>query len=177
MSTLVEAEPTSARLMVEAVSLLADRQSETDAWLKAQFDHAREVAARAEERCAQLERRLERIEARLGLIVAPRLAPHRTNGRLPVSSNGVASTVISPSVASSPIVSAPTEVTAARPELADPVEHDEAVTPEVANASRRQPTFWELLGDTPGQRVGHGLMGAGAVGIVYALLMQFGAAR
>jgi hypothetical protein len=63
----VTPEP-EGNLLVEAVSLLVQRQRETETWLTEQLRQADRSAARVEERYAELEQRLARIEARLSTL-------------------------------------------------------------------------------------------------------------
>jgi hypothetical protein len=59
-------------LLLEAVTLLMQRQQEIDAWVAQQVDLARQAADRAEARQAAILERVDRIEQRLAALQRPR---------------------------------------------------------------------------------------------------------
>src|SRR5437868_14500501 len=74
---VTRAEPTDVRtevkvegnLLIEAVSLLVQRQRETESWVAEQIWQAGERASATDRRYAELEARLEGIEAHLARLV------------------------------------------------------------------------------------------------------------
>src|SRR5690348_5925957 len=64
-----EEAPHEDNLLIEAVSLLVQRQRETEAWVAEQVEQAEERAAAVEQRYAELEGRLAGIEFQLDRLV------------------------------------------------------------------------------------------------------------
>jgi hypothetical protein len=152
-STLSASAP--APLLLEAVTLLMQRQCEMDAWVTQQVDLARQAADRAEVRQMAIVARVERMEQRLAAL-HPR--PASTNGHYA----GVRA-----DLAPVPPVAPPTANGHAAP---DPVVAVAQSTTVVPNA----PSNWDIIGETPGARFGALLIGGGAVAVLYGLLVQFG---
>jgi hypothetical protein len=179
-------------LLIEAVALLVQRQRETESWVAEQIWQADERAAATDRRYAQLEARLEGIEAHLARLLheiepdrgdpadEERLARLReqveglklspgTAGQSVRSGPGPA---VSAEGASPPVVDgAPREPHSARPASpAEPHYHGQAM------AAAPGVTFWDLLGQSPEDRIGVLLIGAGAIAVVFAALslLRFG---
>jgi hypothetical protein len=198
---LTRAEPTEVKeegnLLIEAVSLLVQRQRETEGWVAEQIWQAEERAAATERRYAELEARLVGIEEHLGrlvhdvepaqgdTVVDERLARLReqVEGLKSVGTDGLPTRTV-------PIVPpAPTPVHRAPAEPAPPAYEPEVTRPmptapepryaerpaaQVAppTAANQGPGFWELLGATPADRFGVLLIGGGGIAVLYALLTQ-----
>jgi hypothetical protein len=190
-------------LLIDAVSLLVQRQRETETWVSEQIWHAEERAAETERRYAELESRLADIEAHLArlvhdvepsggdAVVDERLARLReqleglksvADGH-PTSRGAVASRAIpadEPPPAVQPRRRTSATVTAEVPRtvtVAESTAEDEPVYERRVVATRRPVAntgigFWDLLGDTREDRAGVLLIGAGAVAVLYAILLQ-----
>jgi hypothetical protein len=174
-------------LLIEAVSLLVQRQGETEGWVTEQIWLAEERAAAAERRYSELEARLADLEEQLERLaqdiepahgdasIDERLARLReqveglksaADGRLARSGTG-------------PVITAPAQSAQAAPEadVSRPVrvpepryEERAAGRPPRAASTPQGAGFWELLGPSPQARYGFVLIGAGSVAVVYALL-------
>jgi hypothetical protein len=188
---LTRSEPTEVKeegnLVIEAVSLLVQRQRETEGWVAEQIWQAEERAAATERRYAELEARLVGIEEHLARLVhdveptqgatvddervtrlreqVEDLKSAGTDGYsvrgapvpTPAAASAPAAPVREPDVAR-PIPTAP------EPRYSEPSVARAAVSPGVG--------FMELLGTSPQDRWGVVLIGAGAVAVLYALLTQ-----
>jgi hypothetical protein len=162
--------PHEDNLLIEAVSLLVQRQRETETWVAEQVDQAEERAAAVEQRYAELEGRLAGIEFQLDRLVRE-LEPGRgdvasgqqlarlreqvedlksdTDGRPPRASRSAAAVVPSRSVEPAPPT--PTAV---------PATVGATITSTL-----------DLFGATPQDRFGILLMFLGIVAVLYAVLM------
>jgi hypothetical protein len=193
---LTRSEPTEIKeegnLLIEAVSLLVQRQRETEGWVAEQIWQAEERATATERRYAELEARLVGIEEHLSKLVHDveptaggalddeRMARLReqVEGLKSVGADGHTSRpapVVPPAAAPTPAaVPAPTydpDVTRPMPIAPEP----RYVEPPRARAAATSPQgvgFLELLGATPQDRWGVVLIGGGAVAVLYALLTQ-----
>jgi hypothetical protein len=159
-------------LLIEAVSLLVQRQRETESWVAEQMWQADERAAATDRRYAELEARLEGIEEHLARLVhhiEPMRGDADTDERLARLREQVAglkseSTVREPESAR-PVL-AVVEPHQERPAVAAP-----APAPATA-AGARNVTFWDVLGRSPQDRFGLLLMGVGVFAVLYAVLSQ-----
>ena len=161
-------------LLIEAVTLLVQRQRETESWVAEQIWQAEERAAAADRSYAELESRLEGIEAHLARLLhdlepgrggpgdGERLARLREQLEGLKQSPGTAGhSARGGSTASMSSESPPTSVVEQHP-TAGPA------------AIGRGPsvTFWDLLGSSPQDRFGLVLIGAGMIAVLYAILSQ-----
>ncbi len=179
-------------LLIEAVALLVQRQRETESWVAEQIWQADERAAATDRRYAQLEARLEGIEAHLARLLHE-IEPDRGDpadeerlARLREQGEGLK---LAPRTAGQSVRSAPV-----------PLESEERGSPPVVDGAPRAPqsarlaspaephyqdlamaatpgvTLWDLLGHSPEARIGLLLIGAGAIAVVFAALslLRFG---
>ncbi|HEX8967466.1 MAG TPA: hypothetical protein VF937_06285, partial [Chloroflexota bacterium] len=179
-------------LLIEAVSLLVQRQRETEAWVSEQICHADERAAATERQYAELEARLKGIEDRLmrlthesepgrsdpatderlarlreqvqGLKTGPDERPARRAAML-----GLTAADETPS-SPAPETRRPNNAVAREPE--PPRERPVARRVATLASQAQSATFWELLGATPQDRFGVVLIGLGAIAVLYAILTQ-----
>ena len=182
-------------LLVEAVSLLVQRQRETESWVSEQVWQAEERAAATERRYAELEARLAGIEDQLMRLAQEPGEPGRGDAgvderlaRLREQVEGLKSGADGRpvrSAAGTPIaaglVPAHDEVATHEPEPARGV----AIPPELRSRyarrgayaaarggarQRQSASFMELLGATTQDRVGVVFIGVGLVAVIYAAL-------
>ena len=191
---VTRAEPTDVRtevkgegnLLIEAVSLLVQRQRETEGWMAEQIWQAEERAAATERRYAELEARLVGIEEHVSRLVHDvepaaggalddeRLARLReqVEGLKAVGGDRYttrAAPVVPPASAATPATPAyDPDVTRPMPTPPEPRQ----VERPVVGASPQGVGFLELLGATSQDRWGVVLIGGGAVAVLYALLTQ-----
>jgi hypothetical protein len=193
---LTTSEPTEVKeegnLLIEAVSLLVQRQRETEGWVAEQIWQAEERAAATERRYAELESRLVGIEEHLARLVHDvepmqgdavddeRLARLReqVEGLKAVGGDGytVRGAPVAPPAAA-PTPAAPAyepELTRPMPTAPEPRYVDRPVAP--AAASSQRVGFLELLGATPQDRWSVVLIGTGSVAVLWAALtlVRFG---
>ena len=183
-------------LLIEAVSLLVQRQRETETWISEQLWQAEQRAADSERRYSELESRLASIEAHLARLVHE-VEPGADDGQMarlreqiqdlrgetplratddlvapapaPVAPTPPpAPRPVAPQVVSVPVAEAPAAVAAPPPPVTRPTRMVAAAT--VSSGS--DVTFWDLLGSSPQDRAGIVLIGLGAVAVVYAVLTQ-----
>jgi hypothetical protein len=160
-------------LLIEAVSLLVQRQRETESWVAEQVFHTDERAAATEQRYAELEARLLGIEERLARLTHE-AEPGPAEGvdekrlaRLREQLEGLKSGEDGrPARSPSALPAAP--VTHAAPAKARPV--GAPTPPQHTVHQPRSVGFLDLLGATPQDRFGLLIMGVGAVAVVYAAL-------
>jgi hypothetical protein len=172
-------------LLIEAVSLLVQRQRETESWIADQICQAEERASASERLYAEFEARLAGIEEHLARLVHD-VEPLREDigvderlERLRKQVEGLkssadgrtarTSTVTAGLPAPSPAPEAPRynserPASSARP-AADP-------PPRTPPPSGQGVSFWELLGSSRQDRFGFVLIAAGAVAVLYAILTQ-----
>lgn len=179
-------------LLIEAVALLVQRQRETESWVAEQIWQADERAAATDRRYAELEARLEGIEAHLARLlheIEPGRGDPAGEERLARLREQVEGLKLTPSTArqtgrtgptpfpsveraASPVVdAAPRESETARPGAStEPRDQRQTV------ATAQGVTFWDLLGHNPEDRFGVLLIGAGAIAVVFAALnlLRFG---
>jgi hypothetical protein len=172
-------------LLIEAVSLLVQRQRETESWIAEQIWQAEERAAASERLYADFEARLAGIEEHLARLVHD-VEPLRDDAgvderleRLREQVEGLKSGADARTVRSTPINAgspgAAHESGASEPRYgrralsAGPVA---APRPRGAPTSGQGVSFWQLLGPSPQDRFGLVLIGAGAVAVLYAILTQ-----
>ena len=162
-------------LLVEAVSLLVQRQRETEQWVTEQVCQAEERTAAAERRSVELEARLAAIEEQLARI-ARELEPGRAEGpgdgrlarlreqleSLKAGGDGLPSGETVREHRSRVPIPPEWRQRAASPAVREPVRDGEAV--------RRRASLLDLLGSDPQDRFGLVFMGVGAVAVVYAAL-------
>ena len=152
-------------LLVEAVSLLVQRQHETESRVAEQIWQAEERTTATERRYAELEARLASIEEQLARVmheVQPArgdAAPDERLARLREQLEGLKSGADGrPARRSTPAALTP----GPSPRNAGAVAH----TPQ----SARRVSFWDLLGSSPQDRFGLVFIGVGAVAVLYAVL-------
>jgi hypothetical protein len=184
-------------LLIEAVSLLVQRQRETESWVAEQIWQAEERATAAERRYGELEERLVGIEQHLARLVqdvepsAADQAMAEQLTRLREQVEGLKADADSPAARTVPVAEAPT-----RPlpsvEARPPAHEVPHIAHETRSAAAQAPRpagrvpavattpgapsasvgFWDLLGATPQDRAGVLLIGAGGVAVLYAILTQ-----
>jgi hypothetical protein len=189
-------------LLIEAVSLLVQRQRETESWIAEQIWQAEERATASERLYAEFEARLAGIEEHLARLVDDVEPLHDDAGvderleRLREQVEGLKSGPESRSARTPPVLAAPptavqstaTEAPGREPEAFSssvtgrPVTREVRYSPERRGRSARPArppvatgqgvSFWTLLGAGPAERFGLVLIGAGAVAVVYAVLTQ-----
>jgi hypothetical protein len=188
-------------LLIEAVSLLVQRQRETESWVAEQIWQAEERANAAERRYAELDTRLVDIEehvARLAHDLEPSRQEPGVQERLTRlreqveglkssagDGRGTRSTPVGTAAPAAPplLAAVPSEAEASPPretppsrEPASPREPAQVRPSRIvragADSSGSAAGFWELLGATPQDRFGAVLIFAGAVAVLYALLLQ-----
>jgi hypothetical protein len=160
-------------LLIEAVSLLVQRQRETESWVADQVRQAEERAAATERRYAELEARLASIEERLARL-AHEAEPTRAEAidterfaRLRAQLEGLKSGADGrPARSPSALPAAP--LPNATPARARPVRAPEP--PSDATHQHQSPGLWDLLGTSPQDRFGLVIMGVGAVAVLYSAL-------
>jgi hypothetical protein len=177
-------------LLVEAVSLLVQRQREAESWVAEQMWQAEERAAATERHYADLEARLGAIEDQLNRLVRD-VEPARSGGgderlaRLREQVEGLKTENDGRPVAREPELSRPRSAAppVAPPVVATPPEPvpnsstersiPPVATPEkVRQAQGQAPGLLEMIGSTPQDRFGVGLIALGAVAVLYAVLSQ-----
>ncbi len=171
-------------LLIEAVSLLVQRQRETETWVTEQVWQAEQRAATSERRYAELEARLVDIEEQLTRLlrdtepgrsdaaVEERLARLREQVEdLKTGGDGrPAHTVTVPGP--TPPQAGPVLPREFEPAPAPPPPVRPARVAATAGGSSQSPGLLELLGATPQDRFGIALIGLGAVAVLYAILTQ-----
>jgi hypothetical protein len=179
-------------LLIEAVSLLMQRQRETESWVAEQVWQSEERAAVAERRYAELEARLVGIEDQLDRLMRE-VEPGRSDAvderlaGLREQLEGLKSGSDGRPVRAVPAPSPPTlEVTPLPPREPEPPTYHAAPSREpeppvykaappraaVAAGDGQSAGFWDLLGSTPQDRFGIALIGLGAIAVLYAVLTQ-----
>jgi hypothetical protein len=189
-------------LLIEAVSLLVQRQHETESWVAEQVSQAEERAAVSERRYGELEARLVGIEDQLERLMRE-VEPGRSAAvderlvRLREQLEGLKSGADGRPARAVPAPSLPTlEATPAPPprEPEPPTPHTpltrepepstyraallrEPVPPKPASlraaaADGQSAGFWDLLGSTAESRFGIALIGVGAIAVLFAILTQ-----
>ena len=168
-------------LLIEAISLLVQRQRETEAWLSDQIVQAGERTAATDRRYAELESRLAGIEAQLQRLV-PALEPSASGepderlARLREQVEGLRSgndvrTARGQPPPRLPPPEAPRETSQQASRVPSPETargpHADQVAPGQGS------TLSDLLGRTPADRFGSFLIAIGALAVVYAVLSQF----
>jgi len=183
-------------LLIEAVSLLVQRQRETEGWVSEQIWQAEERAVAAERRYSELEARLVGIEEHLSRLVHAvepvqgdpvvderlhRLReqveglkttgadPRSTPRPTPAASSVPAETPAPPVREREPEATRPAAPPEPRYAPEPTYERPVAAAPRVATGGQGV-GFMELLGPTPGDRWGLVLIGFGAVAVLYAVL-------
>jgi hypothetical protein len=152
-------------LLIEAVSLLVQRQRETESWIAEQISQAEERAAASERRTAELEVRLAGIEEHLARLV-PEVEPVREDAgvderleRLREQVEGLKSGADTRTARTSPVSPpAPAGVAAMRTRS--------------VSSSGQGVSLWQVFGSSPQDRFGSILIGAGALAVLYAILTQ-----
>jgi len=170
-------------LLVEAVSLLVQRQRETETWVAEQVWQAQERAAVTERRYAELEARLVDIEDQLNRLLRE-VEPGRSGAdveerlaRLREQVEGLKSGPDGrPARTAQPV---PVEPAAPPPppafervERVDPPPIRPARAAATVGGGGQSASFMELLGSTPQDRFGVVLIGLGAIAVLYAILTQ-----
>jgi hypothetical protein len=182
-------------LLIEAVSLLVQRQRETESWIAEQVGQAEERATAAERLYADLEVRLAGIEEHLARLVHD-VEPLREDAgvderleRLREQVEGLKSSADGRTARTNPVLAASTagathsqavepRPVGAReqPYTAEPrplgMRPVAPARPRMAATSAQGASFWDLLGPSPQDRFGLVLIGAGLVAVVYAVLTQ-----
>jgi hypothetical protein len=185
-------------LLIEAVSLLVQRQRETESWIAEQIWQAEARTNDTDRRYAELEARLANIEEHLARLVHD-VEPSRQDAAveerltrlreqvedLKSQPSDGRSTRSTPAMAPAPGPSLPPIAEAAATPAQEPetprhnaggAERRPAPTTTAASASRvaagASVGLWQLLGATPQDRFGVLLIFAGAVAVLYALLLQ-----
>jgi cell division septation protein DedD len=168
-------------LLIEAVSLLVQRQRETETWVAEQMYQADERAAENDRRYADLEARLSGIEEHLSRLVhdvgLPRepIVDERLQ-RLRAELAGLRAT----SADAAPVVHAPEPAPVPAPAPAPvapqpppaPADLPQATTTAAVATAPRSVGFWELLGATRQDRAGALMIAAGAVAVITVVLTQ-----
>ena len=188
-------------LLIEAVSLLVQRQRETEAWVAEQIEQAVERAASVERQYAALESRLAGIEEQLDslvrevepgrgdAVVGQRLARLREQVADLRSDNDGRSLRSLPSTASAEPqperaepdafrAAAPSSISAVPPPLeasggaaVSAPTTSVAATPLIAGVASRV-SLWDLTGPTSRDRFGLALIGLGVIAVLYAVFTQ-----
>jgi hypothetical protein len=175
-------------LLIEAVSLLVQRQRETESWIAEQITQAEDRAAASERRYAELEVRLAGIEEHLARLL-PDVEPLRDDAavderleRLREQVEGLRSSGEARTLRPSPVPAAVAEPALDRESRPTPEPRTLSMRPApearprppttVGVASGQSVSFWSVLGQTPQDRFGLVLIGAGLVAVVYAVLTQ-----
>jgi hypothetical protein len=158
--TTAPANREEAKLLVEAVSLLLQREQEIETAMTDRFRKAQLRAADVAQRWNSVDQRLSRVEQRLAEL-APSIDPQRA-GAAVVSQLKYEVESLPIRIASSANVGGRLERTVA----------DSA--PEVASQPKATTSAWALLGDTAEARLGAVLIGVGALVLVVVLFMQAG---
>jgi hypothetical protein len=185
-------------LLIEAVSLLVQRQRETESWIAEQIWQAEARTNDTDRRYAELEARLANIEEHLARLVHD-VEPSRQDAAveerltrlreqvedLKSQPSDGRSTRSTPAMAPAPGPSLPPIAEAAPTPAQEPetprhnasgAERRPAPTTTSASASRvaagASVGLWQLLGATPQDRFGVLLIFAGAAAVLYALLLQ-----
>jgi hypothetical protein len=189
-------------LLIEAVSLLVQRQRETETWISEQLWQAEQRAADTEQRYAELASRLAGIESHLAQLVHE-MEPGADDGRIarlrdqlqdlrrgePMRASDEVTrpipTPIEPMAEDRAPRSSPTaQLTSTAPVASEPrAETTAAPVPSqprravaaaaaAPSTSTTNVTFWELLGSTRGDRFGAVMMGLGAVALLFVVLSQ-----
>jgi hypothetical protein len=176
-----------SRLLVEAVSLLLEREREIEATLTDRFHHAERHAARVERGYAEVEARVHRIEKRLAEL-APSIDPRsgdlavlaQIRGQLtalaPPAGPAAAPEPLQQLVSVPPSGPPPVSPTPPPPPSspathADTASASSALTTSSADSGKSP---WSALGDTREARFGALLMAAGAIALLYIILTQAG---
>lgn len=171
--------PHEDNLLIEAVSLLVQRQRETEGWVAEQVEQAEERAAAVEHRYAELEGRLAGIEFQLDRLVRE-LEPGRGDAvsgqqlaRLREQVDELKSDTDGrpPRAARSAEPSLPTRSAEAPPRTADAAVAPRAAVPARVGVASAD-SVWEFFGPTPQDRFGILLIFLGVVAVLYALLSQ-----
>jgi hypothetical protein len=149
-------------LLIEAISLLVQRQREMEAWLADQISQADDRTSTAEQRYTELESRLAGIEDRLERLVRDfepsAIGPSEDRlARLREQVEGLKSETDGRTIRGQP-----------PPRLASP-----EPPPPSPSPSPRGSTLSDVLGRTPADRFGSFLIAIGALAVVYAVLSQF----
>ena len=166
-------------LLIEAISLLVQRQRETEAWLSDQIVQAGERTAATDRRYAELESRLAGIEAQLQRLV-PELEPSAIGepderlARLREQVEGLRSVGdVRSAPGQPPPRLPPPEAPRETSQQASRVPSPESAREAAPVSPRQGSTLSDLLGRTPADRFGSFLIAIGALAVVYAVLSQF----
>jgi hypothetical protein len=185
--------PEEDNLLIEAVSLLVQRQRETETWVTEQIDQAHERSVSSERRYAELEARLSGIEEQLDRLVRD-LEPGRGDAaagqrlaRLREQVEDLKSDTDGRPLRSVPSPSTPPRTFEDEVPLPRRPLESEATPPrrtleaEVPTRPTRDPELQsrgagvgllELMGTTPQDRFGVVLIFLGIVAVLYAVLTQ-----
>jgi hypothetical protein len=160
-------------LLIEAVSLLVQRQRETETWVAKQVEHAEERAGAAERRYADIEARLAGIEDQLDRLVGE-LGPDHGDAlvdqrlaRLREQVEDLKSGTDSHQLRTvSPSVEPPVQ---RDPEPLRPPPPPASVEPTSVSTGAPRTTLWDRFGSTAENRFGLVAIGIGALAILYGL--------
>lgn len=161
--------PHEDNLLIEAVSLLVQRQRETEGWVAEQVEQAEERATAVEHRYAELEGRLAGIEFQLDRLVRE-LEPGRgdaVSGQQLARLREQVDELKSDTDGRPPRAARSAEPSLPAPSAEAPSRSAVPVTVGVASTV----SVWEFFGPTPSQRLGILLMFLGIVAVLYAVLM------
>ena len=166
-------------LLVEAVSLLVQRQREAESWVAEQIWQAEERAATTERRYSDLEARLIAIEDQLGRLIRD-VEPSRSDAvvderlaRLREQVEGLKSENDGrPALDPRPVVHEPEPLRSVAPPAPPPAPRSERAPQTAGNARPQEAGVLDLMGSTPQDRLGFALIGLGGVAVLYALLTQ-----
>ncbi len=154
-------------LLIEAVSLLVQRQRETESWIAEQIWQAEERATATERVAADFEARLTAIEAHLARLVHD-VEPLRDDAGVDARLERLREQVAGLKSGADARTSRPAPVVAGAPaSISSPM-----ARPQTAPTSGPGVSFWQLLGPSPDGRFGVVLIGAGALAVLYAILTQ-----
>jgi uncharacterized coiled-coil protein SlyX len=164
-------------LLIEAVSLLVQRQRETEGWVAEQIWQAEERASAAERRYADLEDRLSGIEEHLSRLVNELEPAQDSNAQVDERLSRLREQVEDLKAAGTDgrLVAPPPRTSEPQPSLVAFAPPAETAWPAATGA----PTnvgFLDLLGCRPADRWGAVLIAAGAVAVLFAVLtsVRFG---
>jgi hypothetical protein len=185
-------------LLIEAVSLLVQRQRETEIWIAEQTGQAEERAAASERMYAEFEARLAGIEEHLARLmhdiepVREDLGVDERLERLREQVEGLKSSADGRAARSGALMAGSPAPAPIPSRAAAPSAPLSAAPVPMPPAPRRQPeafsapgagagtgvgagqgvSFWQLFGASRQDRFGLVLIGAGAVAVLYAILTQ-----
>lgn len=149
-------------LVIEALTLLVQRQREIETWVAEQVWQAEERVAATEGQYSDLERRLQDIEARLGRLAHQlelRQSDEPSNSRLIELREQIEALRSTPNGLRAPLVETSSETTF-------------TTQARESHTTRRDVGLWDLLGQSGQERVGLIVMGLGGVAALFAILSQ-----